>query len=146
MYANFPLPDINWGPTHPFWGAAARGELHITRCDACGCYVWYPQPPCRACGSNRLSWTRVSGNGRLFSWSVVRHAFLPQFAAHLPLITALVALDEDPRVRLVTMLCDTTPDELRCDLPVHVVFRPLRFPGVDGEVMAPFFTKGDRHG
>ena len=145
MYANFPLPDVTWEPTRPFWEAAARGELHITRCEACDGYVWYPQPPCRACGGNRLRWARVSGRSRLFTWSVVRHAFLPQFAAQLPLITALVALDEDPRVRLVTTLCDISPDELRCDMPVRVVFRPLRFPGVAGEVMAPLFTKGDRH-
>jgi uncharacterized OB-fold protein len=87
----------------------------------------------------------VSGRGRLFSWSVVRHAFLPQFASHVPLITALVTLDEDPDVRVVTIICDCDPAELRCDMPVRVVFRPLRFPGIPREVVAPLFTKGDQH-
>lgn len=144
MHADFPLPDVTWEPTRPFWAAVARRQLQITRCDACGRYVWYPAPPCRACGGNRLTWTPVSGRGRLFSWSVIRHAFLPQFAAQLPLITALVALDEDPAVRLVTAICDLRPDALHCDMPVRVVFRPLRFSGVAREVLAPLFTKGDR--
>ena len=144
MHADFPLPDVTWEPTRPFWAAAARGELQITRCDACGRYVWYPEPPCRSCGGTRLTWTAVSGRGRLFSWSVIRHAFLPQFAAQLPLITALVALAEDPAVRVVTAICDLRPDALHCDMPLHVVFRPLRFAGVAREVMAPLFTTGDR--
>lgn len=146
MHPDFPLPDVTWEPTRPFWEAAACGELQITRCAACGRYVWYPEPPCRACGGHRLTWTPVSGHGRLFSWSVIRHTFLPQFVAQLPLITALVALDEDPTVRLVTTICDLRPDELRCDMALRVVFRPLRFAGVAREVMAPLFTKGDRDG
>jgi uncharacterized OB-fold protein len=144
MHGDFPLPDVTWEPTQPFWTAAARGELHITRCDACGRYVWYPEPPCRACGGHRFTWTKVSGRGRLFSWSVIRHAFLPQFAGQLPLITALVTLAEDPDVRLVTTLCDITTEELRCDMPLRVVFRPLRFAGIEREVMAPLFTRGDQ--
>jgi hypothetical protein len=42
-------------------------------------------------------------------------------------------------VRLVTRIVDCAPEELRCDLPVTVVFRPLRFAGVAGEVVAPMF-------
>jgi uncharacterized OB-fold protein len=71
---------------------------------------------------------------------VVHHAFLPQFAELVPFVPALVALDEDPRVRLVTRLVDCDPARLRSDLPVEVVFRDLRFPGVEGSVVAPFFT------
>ena len=143
-HPTFPLPDITWGPTRPFWEGAARRQLLITRCDLCGRYVWYPQPPCRACGGTRLNWTAVSGRGRLFSWSIVRHAFLPQFAAQVPFVPALVALEEDPSVRLVTRIVDCEPDKLRCDLPVHVVFRPLHFAGVVGELEAPMFTPADR--
>jgi hypothetical protein len=70
----------------------------------------------------------------------VRRAFLPAFAGHVPFVAALVALDEDPAVRLATNLVDCDPAALDFDLPVRVVFRPLRFPGVPGEVMAPLFV------
>ena len=139
MHANFPLPDINWEPTRELWAGAARGELRITRCTACARFVWYPQPPCRFCGADALTWTTVSGRGTLFSWSVLHHAWIPQFKEQLPFVTALVALAEDPPVRFVSYIVDCPIESLRCDMPVHVVFRPLRYPGVVGEVMAPMF-------
>jgi uncharacterized OB-fold protein len=138
--ADFPLPDIDWPPTREFWAAAARGELAVPRCDACRRYVWYPDGACRFCGSRALTWTTVSGRGRLFSWSVVRRAFIPQLAADVPYVPALVTIDEDPAVRLVTRVVDCNPAELRIDMPVRAVFRPLRFAGVTGEVIAPLFV------
>src|SRR5690242_13263005 len=120
---DFPLPDTDWPPTREFWAAAARGELSVPRCDACGRYVWYPDGTCRHCGSDRHTWTRVSGRGRLFSWSVVRRAFIPQLADDVPYAPALVAIDEDPAVRIVTRIVDCETDRLRVDMPVRVVFR-----------------------
>jgi uncharacterized OB-fold protein len=140
MHADFPLPDVAWEPAREFWAGAARGQLLITRCTVCGRYVWYPQPPCRYCGGTRLRWTEMSGRGTLFSWSVLHHAWIPQFAARVPFVAALVALREDPAVRLVTAVVDCAPRTLRCDMPVRATFRPLRFPGVDREVPAVMFV------
>lgn len=139
MSPTFPLPDVSWEPTRPFWSAAARGELALPRCDGCGAFCWYPKERCPACGSTTFTWTALSGRGRLFSWTVVRHAFLPEFAGLVPFVPALVALDEDPSVRLVTRIVDCDPADLRVDQPVEVVFRELSFPGVTGSVTAPFF-------
>jgi uncharacterized OB-fold protein len=140
MHPDFPLPDVTWEPTRPFWAGAARGALMMPRCDACARLIWYPETPCRHCGGAHLTWEEMSGRGRLFAWSVVRHAWIPQVADRLPFITGLVALEEDPSVRLVTYVVDCRPDSLRCDMPVSVVFRPLRYAGVAREVMAPLFT------
>jgi hypothetical protein len=82
----------------------------------------------------------MSGRGTLFSWVVVTHAFLPQFQELVPFVPALVALDEDPAIRLATQMVDVAPDALDFEQPVRVTFRPLAFPGVDGEVVAPLFT------
>jgi len=138
--ADFPLPDLGWEPTREFWAGARRGELLIPRCTGCGAYAWYPIARCRRCGAGEFGWTRMSGHGRLFSWVVVRRAFLPAFAAKVPFVAALVALDEEPGVRLATNLVDCVPEALDFDMPVRAVFRPLRFPGVEREVMAPMFV------
>ena len=137
---DFPLPDTDWPPTREFWAAAARGELAVPRCDACRRWVWYPDGTCRFCGAQSCAWTPLSGRGRLFSWSVVRRAFIPQLAADVPYVPALVAIDEDPAVRIVSRIVDCEPARLRVDMPVRVVFRALRFPGVAGEVTAPMFA------
>ena len=143
MDTDFPLPDPDWAPACELWAGAARGVLRIPRCDACGRFVWYPGTPCRRCGGSDLTWCDVSGRGHLFSWSVVRHAWIPQVADRLPFVTGLVALEEDPAVRLVTYVVDCVPEALRCDQPVRVVFRPLGYPGVARTVVAPFFTPAD---
>jgi uncharacterized OB-fold protein len=137
--AAFPLPDPTWAPLAPFWQAAARHELALPRCDACSRLCWYPEEQCPACGSSGFTWSAVSGRGTLFSWTVVRHAFVPQYAPILPFATGLVALDEDPAVRLVTRVVDCELDELAPGMAMEVVFRPLSFAGVEGEVTAPFF-------
>jgi uncharacterized OB-fold protein len=137
---DFPLPDTEWPPTREFWSAAARGELAVPQCDRCARFVWYPDGACRRCGGTALTWTPVSGRGSLFSWSVVRRAFIPQLAGEVPYVTGLVALEEDPAVRMVTRIVDADPETLRVDMPVHVVFRPLRFPDITRTVAAPMFT------
>ena len=144
MRADFPLPDTEWEPTREYWAGAARGELLIPRCDGCGAYTWYPRERCRACRGEVFTWTVMSGRGRLFSWAVVTRAFLPQFEAKVPFLPALVALEEDPGVRLVTEIVDCEPQDLRFDVPVRVVFRPLEFESIERWVMAPKFTPSGR--
>ncbi len=40
----------------------------------------------------------------------------------------------------MTRIVDCDPTVLRADMPMRVVFRPLRFAGVRGEVTAPMFV------
>jgi len=134
----FPFPDLGWEGTRPFWEGAANRELRIPRCRSCGAFVWYPRERCRACGSADLTWTQVCGRAALFSYTVVRHAFVKPFAALVPYATGLVALEEDPAVRLATLLVGCDSEALRIGQPLRVVFRPLPFSGA--EVIAPLFT------
>jgi uncharacterized OB-fold protein len=136
---DFPLPDVDDPLTAPFFAGAARGELLIPRCETCGEYVWYPQDACARDGG-ALTWTAVSGRGTLFTWAIVRRAFLPAFEDRVPFVTALVALDEDPVVRLCTYIVGTAPEDLVADAPVTVTFRPLEFTTVTGKsVTVPMF-------
>jgi hypothetical protein len=137
--AEFPLPDVDDELTAGYFTGAAEGELRIPRCAACARWCWYPEAACPACGG-ALVWTATSGRGTLFSWVVVERAFLPAFAEMVPFVTALVALGEDPAVRVVTLVVDADPAALRVDLPMAVEFRPLRFPTVpDRAVVVPIF-------
>jgi uncharacterized OB-fold protein len=144
MHPTFPLPDLTDPITGPFWDAAARGELALPRCGGCGAWCWYPRESCRGCGTAGPRWTPVAGRGRLFSFAVVRRAFLPAFADLVPFATGLVTLDEAPGVRLATRIVDAPLDDLAIDTLVEVVFRPLVFPTVEGSVTAPMFRPRSR--
>jgi hypothetical protein len=139
--ADFPLPDLDDKRTAEFFAGAARSELVIPKCDSCGAFCWYPERTCPKCNGEAFTWTPVSGRGRLYSWAVVQRAFLPAFEELVPFVTGLVALDEDPTVRIVTYVVDCEPDELVADQPLEVVFRPLAFPTVpDKSVPVPMFV------
>jgi uncharacterized protein len=139
--ADFPLPDLSDERTAEYFAGAARGELVLPWCDACGQLVWYPERRCPACSGESFTWTPVSGRGQVFSWTVVRRAFLPAFEDMVPFVTALISLDEDPAVRIVSYLVDCEPEAVVADMPVEAVFRPLRFPTVpDRSVPVPMFV------
>jgi hypothetical protein len=139
--AEFPLPDVDEPLTAPFFAAAARDVLAIPRCETCGQFVWYPKPLCPSCDA-ALVWTPVSGQATLFTWTVVRRAFLPAFADRVPFVTALVALDDDPAVRLCTYLVDVDAEApLVAGIPVAVTFRDLTFSTVANHaVRVPMFA------
>ena len=55
-------------------------------------------------------------------------------------MTALVALEEDPDVRIATYIVDADPETLQPDMPLVAEFRPLTFPTVpDRAVIVPMF-------
>jgi uncharacterized OB-fold protein len=140
MSAGSPLPDVDWEPVREFWAGAAREALVLPRCQGCGRYVWYPKASCPRCASEQIAWEEVSGRAELFSWAVVEKALFKPFKDKVPYVTGLVSLEEDPAIRLVTGIVDCPTEDLRMDMPVCVVFRPLVFSGVEASVTAPFFT------
>jgi uncharacterized OB-fold protein len=142
MRPDFPLPDTSWAPTAEFWAGAARGELRLPRCDGCARLRWYPEATCRRCHAEGSTWQTLSGRATLFSWVVVTHPFLAPFRDKTPFVPALVALEEDPAVRLATQIVDTDPDALAFEMSVQVTFRPMSFTGIDGTVVAPYFRPG----
>ena len=136
----FPHPDLEWEATAEFWSGAARSELRVPRCDRCARLHWYPTERCRHCKGEVFTWETMSGRGKLFSWVVVTHPFLPQFADLVPFVPALVALEEDPSVRIPTRMVDCDPTDLTFEMPVAVAFRSLEFTGVEGATLAPCFV------
>jgi uncharacterized OB-fold protein len=105
-----PVPDRD---TQPFWDGCARGELVVQQCGACGKWLWQPRPVCSSCQTPEPAWKRVSGNGRIASWTVMRPPTLPAYAEIVPFVVLLVELDE--RVRLLGYLVDREGKVLKTD-------------------------------
>lgn len=101
-----PAPDAD---TAGFWEALARGRLELARCLDCRRWVHPPQERCRTC-AGPLAFEPVRGDGRIFSFIVVRRQFVPGHPP--PEVIALVELDEDPAVRLSAVL-DADPAAVR---------------------------------
>ncbi|MGA1286139.1 MAG: Zn-ribbon domain-containing OB-fold protein [Rubrivivax sp.] len=92
-----PLPELD-ELTRPFWDGLSTGVLSFQRCSHCG-RAWLPaRSECPGCLGNVWQREAASGNGRLVSWVVYRHAYHPAFATRLPYVVAVVELDEGPRL------------------------------------------------
>jgi uncharacterized OB-fold protein len=105
-----PVPDRD---TKPFWDATARGELVIQRCGNCSTFLWQPRPVCSSCQTPGPVWTKVSGDGKVASWAVMRPPTLPSYAEMVPFVVLLVELDE--HVRLLGYLVDDAGRMLKTD-------------------------------
>lgn len=126
--------------TQPYWDAARRGELALQLCEGCGERPFPPRARCPSCGAPDLAWAPVSGRGTVYSYTVARRAPHPVFAAQLPLIVAIVELDEGPR--MVTNLVGCDPAELEVGMAVEVRFDPID----DSDMALPVFTPIRRTG
>jgi uncharacterized OB-fold protein len=114
-----PLP-IPTATSAPFWDALREERLLLQRCDTCRRWVYYPRSHCPSCLRPALTWTAVSGRGRLHTYTVARQPTAPHFAGLEPQLLGVVELEEGPR--LTTTLVDVDPEDLRVGLEVVPVF------------------------
>jgi uncharacterized protein len=116
---NKPLPSPS-ADSLPFWEGCRNGKLLAQRCSGCGRLRFPPSAVCPNCLSLDCGWEEMSGRGKVFSFTVYRRLYHPGFAAEMPYVVALVALDEGPR--LLSNVINIDPETVRCDMPVQVVF------------------------
>ncbi len=117
-----PLP-MNATLTKPFWEATKRKELMIQRCKNCDHTFFYPREACPRClyGQEHLEWVKVSGNGRVYTYTIVHQPANPAFLNDVPYIFGIIQLDEGPRMPgSVIGLKD--PHECHVDMRVKAVF------------------------
>ncbi len=117
-----PKPVLD-GTTAEFYRFCQQGELRFQRCSACGTWRHPPRVLCAHCGSPRWTWERSSGRGRVFTWTVVHQAMHPAFAPEVPYAVLVVETEEG--VRVVSNLRGAAPDVLELDVPVEVAFEPV---------------------
>jgi uncharacterized protein len=116
-----PIPE-----TLAFWDAAAAGELLLKHCESCGQAHHYPRSLCPFCLSERTTWRRASGEGVIYSFSL-----MPRVA--VPYVLAYVTLDEGPT--MMTNIVAADFGTLHIGQRVRVVF----VPSVEGR-QVPMFT------
>ncbi len=119
-----PVPDAQ---SAGYWNAASRHELALARCGQCHMFAHPPGAVCCACGSIEpaFEWMKLSGKGRIRSWSVVRQALLPGFADLVPYVTVDVELEEQPNLRIIGRLLDGIEAPLVPGAPVAVCFEDI---------------------
>jgi uncharacterized OB-fold protein len=80
----------------------------------------------------RAQWTRCSGRGTVYSFTVVRRPLARWFADRVPLVCAVIELEEG--VRMMSNVIGIDPDQVRIGLDVTVSFEDI-----DEQLSLPVF-------
>lgn len=100
MIESWPLPTTEEHDA-PFWEGARRGVVLMEACNNCGQLRFPPRPMCPHCRSRQRHWREMSGHGRIWSFIVPHPPLLPAFNPMAPYNVIVVAIEEDPSIRLV---------------------------------------------
>ena len=116
----FKLSTNEW--TKPFWDAAAQHRLVAACCGKCGTFRMPPTPFCPACRSQHIEWRELSGDGSVYSYTIVQREIFKGMENHLPYVPAVIELDGAPGVRLISNVVDAEIESIAVGMQVSVVW------------------------
>ena len=124
---NKPIP-VPQGESDFYWQKAKEQELWL-RCDndhpdGPKAY-FYPRDISPYTFSRNTSWIKASGNATLFTYAIVHRAPHPGFVGDVPFVTAIVELEEGPKMPTNIVMDDPTPEKLQIGMPLKVVFEDI---------------------
>ena len=125
------LPRLG-GAAEFFWTSGADGQLRFLRCQRCGYYVHPPSPICPIDLSKDLAPEPVSGRGVVHTFTVNHQSWIPGYEP--PYAVAIVELEEQEGLRLMTNVVGCPPDDVHIGMPVRVTFEH------HDDVWLPLFT------
>ena len=114
-----PLPALDRDNV-AFWTGGKDNQLLINRCGDCQYYIHPPVRFCPKCESRNVAPQKVSGKGRVYTYTINYKQWVPGLPERY--VLALVALDEQSDVLLPCNIVNCDPDDVDFDMPVHVLF------------------------
>ena len=106
-----------------------RYRLEASRCSKCGHTSFPPRLVCPECKGKDFQTVRLSDEGKLLTFTVVRVAS-ETFSHETPFAVGIVELNDG--VRITTQVTDVDVDELTVGQKVRLVFRKVRDDGKAG--------------
>jgi len=103
-----------------FWRGGQSARLMLQHCTGCSRWFHPPAPVCPCCGSLDVAPRAVSGHGRVLSFTINHQAWLPELSE--PYVVAIIELDDQPGLRLLSNVVGLRPEQVHIGLPVQVVF------------------------
>ena len=113
------LPRVTDRNRH-FWQGGKVGRLQFLRCRACETWIHPPQPVCPECLGKDLAAEPVSGRAQVLTFTLNHQPWVP--APDHPYCIAIVEIEEQEGLRLMTNVVHCAPEDVVIGMPVRVVF------------------------
>lgn len=116
-----PLTPELTNENRAFWEAARKEVLVSQKCRQCGHRWLPPSSACPHCLSDEYEWTPLSGQGVIYTWTLVQRQYHPGYPP--PYNVAIVELDEG--VRILTNIVGGDPAGIHIGDRVSVTFTEI---------------------
>lgn len=121
------------GPDATYFRYLESGDWRIQKCSGCGSHVFQPRVMCPACAGEVFDWVAPSGEGTVYSTTVIRRR--PDRGGDYNV--ALIDLKEG--VRMMSRIEGMASDAVAIGMPVTA-----RIADQDGGKVVVFDAAGDR--
>tara|TARA_R110002072_G_scaffold291186_4_gene459228 strand:- start:1024 stop:1419 length:396 start_codon:yes stop_codon:yes gene_type:complete len=126
------LPALN-ADNRAFWQGGKSDALLMHYCHSCTRFFHPPGPVCPNCASFDVNPRRVSGRGKVASFTINHQPWVSEL--NEPFVIAIVELEEQAGLRFVTNIEDLAVEDVFIGMPVRVRFRQ------EDDVWLPLFIK-----
>jgi uncharacterized OB-fold protein len=117
------LPDDIPRWQMPFWDSLRSHQIRVQECSRCGTLRYHPKEACPKCQSRKAAWTRITGRGRIYTYTVVRRAPSKEYEPDIPYGLVHATMDEGIRMAAGTSGLDIT--ELQIGLDVRIIYEDV---------------------
>lgn len=114
----------------PMFGGSLgqRVRLEAACCGDCGTLIYPQRPQCPNCGGTHLATEPLSGEGSLYTFTVIARGGAPaefddQQTMTGTIVVGVVELREGPRI--IAQIADADPEALEIGTPLRAVLRRL---------------------
>ncbi|MBV1879068.1 MAG: OB-fold domain-containing protein [Pseudomonadales bacterium] len=101
------------------------GEIKIQQCEACGQVQHPPEEVCHQCQGIVFDWRSCSGEGTIFSHTVVEHPIPNSLQERVPYAVILVSLTDYPAIRIIGNATNIDADKVAVGQKVRAVFEVI---------------------
>jgi uncharacterized protein len=113
------IPDSH----RPFWDSLREHAARVQRCDKCGTFRYIPKDICPRCHAGKATWTRISGRGDVYTYTVVRRAPTPAYQEEAPYVLVHVTMAEG--FRMIASLTGAAPQDVHIGMPVQLAYQDV---------------------
>jgi uncharacterized OB-fold protein len=102
-----------------FYKFLAQGKLMAGKCTQCGKIHLPPRPLCDNCYSQNFTWVKITGKGKLLTYTTI-HVAPQQFQDMAPYAVGILELENG--LKLPGMITTSTPEKLHIGMELKIDF------------------------
>jgi uncharacterized protein len=103
-----------------FYKFMVQSKLMAGKCSKCGKIHLPPRPICDNCYNVEFTWTEISGEGKLLTYTII-HVAPPQFQALVPYTVGIVQLENG--LKLPGMVSGVSQELLKIGMQLKMDFK-----------------------